>query len=156
MQKMLKRLAGLVVVAALVGAPVIGALSTVEPVWAQEVIDAGGGGSADSKPVSEETGGTDESGKEADNKPPETSILPNDMDIMDILKLVLDVLVYGLGVAAVLGVIIAAIMYLTARDNEAQVTKAKTRLYEVVIGLVAWAVMWAVLNWLVPGGLNFG
>ena len=60
---------------------------------------------------------------------------------------------YGLGVAAVLGVIIAGVMYMTARDNEAQVTRAKTRLYEVVIGLIAWALMYAVLRWLIPGGL---
>ncbi len=84
----------------------------------------------------------------------ETSILPGDMSIEDILKLVLNILVYGLGAAAVLGVIIAGIMYMTARDNEAQVAKAKTRLFEVVIGLIAWAVMFAVLNWLVPGGVS--
>lgn len=83
-----------------------------------------------------------------------TSILPENWGISDILKLVLNIVVYGLGVAAVLGVIIAGILYMTARDNEAQVTKAKTRLFEVVIGLVAWAVMYAVLNWLIPGGLN--
>lgn len=84
----------------------------------------------------------------------ETSILPGDMSIEDILKLVLNILVYGLGAAVVLGVIIAGIMYMTARDNEAQVAKAKTRLFEVVIGLIAWAVMFAVLNWLVPGGVS--
>lgn len=83
-----------------------------------------------------------------------TSILPDDWGVSDILNLVLNIVVYGLGAAAVLGVIIAGIMYMTARDNEAQVAKAKTRLFEVVIGLVAWAVMYAVLNWLIPGGLN--
>lgn len=85
-----------------------------------------------------------------------TSILPNDMCIGGILMLVLDILVYGLGVAAIIGVVIAGILYMTARDNEAQVTKAKTRLYEIVIGLVAWALMFTVLNWLIPGGVNFG
>jgi len=83
----------------------------------------------------------------------ETSILPGDWGIEDILNLVLNIIVYGLGVAAVLGVIIAGVMYMTARDNEAQVTRAKTRLYEVVIGLIAWALMYAVLRWLIPGGL---
>ena len=73
---------------------------------------------------------------------------------MQILKLVLNIVVYGLGAAAVLGTVIAGIMYMTARDNESQVARAKTRLYEVVIGLVAWALMYAVLNWLLPGGLN--
>lgn len=85
----------------------------------------------------------------------ETSILPGDWGIEEILKFILQVIVYGLGVAAVLGTIIAGVLYLTARDNESQVTKAKTRLYEVVIGLIAWALMYAVLNWLIPGALNF-
>lgn len=83
----------------------------------------------------------------------ETSILPGDWGIEEILNLVLNIIVYGLGVAAVIGVIIAGIMYMTARDSEAQVTKAKTRLYEVVIGLIAWALMYVVLKWLIPGGL---
>lgn len=85
----------------------------------------------------------------------ETSILPGNWGISDILNLVLNIIVYGLGVAAVLGVIIAGVMYMTARDNEAQVTRAKTRLYEVVIGLIAWALMYVVLRWLIPGGLDF-
>lgn len=84
----------------------------------------------------------------------ETSILPSDMDINGILKLVLNILVYGLGAAAVLGVIIAGIQYMTARDDVAQVAKAKKRLIEIVIGLVAWALMFTVLNWLIPGGLT--
>lgn len=85
----------------------------------------------------------------------ETSVLPSDWGIDDILKLVLNIVVYGLGAAAVLGVVIAGILYMTARDNETQVATAKRRLYEIVIGLVAWAVMYAVLQWLLPGGLNF-
>lgn len=72
--------------------------------------------------------------------------------IMDILNLVRNILVYGLGVVAVLGVVIAGILYMTARDNEQQVTLAKRRLFEVVIGLIAWAVMFAVLEWLLPTG----
>ncbi len=83
--------------------------------------------------------------------PPETTILPNTWGVKEILDLVLNIVVYGLGAAAVLGTVIAGIMYLTARDSEAQVAKAKTRLIEVVIGLVAWALMYVVLKWLIPG-----
>ncbi len=50
-----------------------------------------------------------------------------------------------------IGVVIAGIQYLTARDNEAQVAAAKKRLVEVVIGLVAWAAMFVVLRLLIPG-----
>lgn len=81
----------------------------------------------------------------------DTSILPGNLDIQKLLILVVKILFYGLGAAAVVGVVIAGILYLTARDNEAQVTKAKTRLFEIVIGLVAWALMYTVLHFLIPG-----
>lgn len=84
----------------------------------------------------------------------ETSILPSDMCIMEMLYLILKVMVYGLGVAATVGVVVAGIRYMTARDNEAQVANAKKMLLEIVIGLVAWALMWTVMNWLIPGGMS--
>lgn len=84
----------------------------------------------------------------------ETSILPDDMCIAGLLLLILKILVYGLGAAATVGVVVAGIQYMTARDNESQVAAAKTRLLNIVIGLVAWAVMWAVMNWLIPGGMS--
>ena len=81
----------------------------------------------------------------------ETNILPENWDIGDILKALLNIVLYGLGAAATIGVVIAGIQYLTARDNEAQVAAAKKRLVEVVIGLVAWAAMFTVLRLLIPG-----
>lgn len=85
----------------------------------------------------------------------ETNILPSSANSIDgILKLVLNILVYGVGVAAVIGVVIAGIMYLTARDSEAQVATAKKRLYEVVLGLILWVAMWSLLQWLIPGGIS--
>lgn len=83
-----------------------------------------------------------------------TSILPDNMCIKELLFLILKILVYGLGAAATVGVVVAGIQYMTARDNESQVAAAKTRLLNIVIGLVAWAVMWAVMNWLIPGGMS--
>ena len=70
-----------------------------------------------------------------------------------VLSIVLDVLMAGVGVAAVIGIAISGVQYLTAGGNEAQMVKAKNRIIQVVIGLVIWALMWAGLNWLVPGGL---
>ncbi len=82
----------------------------------------------------------------------DTSILPDSVtDIQTLLILIVKILFYGLGAAAVIGVVVAGILYLTARDNEQQVTKAKTRLVEIVIGLVAWALMWSLLHFLIPG-----
>ena len=80
----------------------------------------------------------------------ETNILKEDMTIGELLHLIANIMLYGLGAAAVIGVIIAGIMYLTAKDNEQQVAKAKKRLFDVVVGLVAWAALWTVLNWLIP------
>lgn len=74
--------------------------------------------------------------------------------IYAILRLIVTILTYGLGVAATIGVVIAGVMYLTAKDSPDKVAAAKKRLIEVVLGLVAWAVMAAVLNWLIPGGVN--
>ena len=74
--------------------------------------------------------------------------------IYTILKLVVTILTYGLGVAARIGVVVAGVIYLTAGDYPEKVATAKKRLIDVVIGLVAWAAMAAVLNWLIPGGLN--
>lgn len=71
--------------------------------------------------------------------------------IKKLLELVVKVLLYGIGAAAVIGVVVAGILYLTARDNEAQMAKAKTRLIEVAIGLVAWAMLFTLLQWLIPG-----
>ncbi len=84
-----------------------------------------------------------------------TSVLKGVNNIEELLKLVANVLVLGLGVAAVVGVVWAGILYLTARDNEQQAARAKTRLIEVAIGLVAWALMYTALQFLVPGGLHF-
>ena len=73
--------------------------------------------------------------------------------IFVIINIVLNVLTFGVGIAGTLGIVISGIMYLTARDNEAQMTKAKSRLINIVIGLAAYAVMWAFLQWLLPGGI---
>ncbi|MBQ6130628.1 hypothetical protein IJI72_03020 [Candidatus Saccharibacteria bacterium] len=93
----------------------------------------------------------------------ETSILGGDSgcydvqgdgkDIFEMLGIVLDVLTYGVGAAGVIGIVIAAIQYATAAGNESQMTKAKTRIIEVVIGLIAYGLMYTFLQWLVPGGM---
>ncbi len=82
-----------------------------------------------------------------------TSILDKDLGIEGLLGLVVKILSYGLGAAAVIGVVVAGIMYLMARDNESQVAAAKQRLLNTVIGLIAWVVMFSVVSWLIPGGV---
>jgi type IV secretory pathway VirB2 component (pilin) len=55
------------------------------------------------------------------------------------------------GVLAVIGIVIVGIQYMTAGGNEEQTRKAKRRLFEIVIGIVAYILMYALLKWLLPG-----
>lgn len=73
--------------------------------------------------------------------------------IFKILALIIKVLTMGVGVLGVLGIIIAGIMYLTSSGDESKMTKAKRRILEVVIGLIAYGVMFAALQFLLPGGI---
>ena len=76
--------------------------------------------------------------------------------VYTILLMILNVLLAGIGALAVLGVTIAGIQYLTAGDNEQKVAKAKQRILNVVIGLALYAALWAILQWLIPGGVFGG
>jgi hypothetical protein len=82
----------------------------------------------------------------------ETAILP-DTDIAGLLNIVLVVLTTGVGIAATVAFVAAGIMYSTAAGNAAQVQKAKTMILNTVIGLLSYLLMWAFINWLVPGGV---
>ena len=70
-----------------------------------------------------------------------------------VLNVILQVLTWGVGIAGTAGIIFTGIQYMTAKDDVAQLTKAKNRLIQIVIGLAAYAVMWAFLQWLLPGGI---
>ena len=78
----------------------------------------------------------------------ETAILDGDKGITGVLKLVVDILTIGVGIFAVIAIVIVGIQYMTAGGNEEQTRKAKRRLFEIVIGIVAYVVMYALLNWL--------
>lgn len=71
--------------------------------------------------------------------------------IVEILNLILNVLTAGVGVLVILGLVISAIQWLTARDNTAQTIKAKNRILNVVIGALSWSILWVFANWLIPG-----
>ncbi|MBP5512420.1 hypothetical protein J6X90_03470 [Candidatus Saccharibacteria bacterium] len=73
--------------------------------------------------------------------------------IYELLGIGLNVVTYGVGAAAVIGVLIAGYQYMTARDNPAQVAKAKNRILQIVIGLAIWVLIWGILQFLLPGGL---
>lgn len=70
-----------------------------------------------------------------------------------ILLTAINILTAGIGIAAVGGVVYGSILYGTAGGEAANVKKAKEMIVNVVIGLVAYAFMYALLNYLIPGGI---
>lgn len=75
----------------------------------------------------------------------------NGAGIKCIVRLVVDIMSVLIGIVGVIGIVVVGIQYLTAGGNEEQTRKAKRRLFEIVIGLVAYAVAYALLAWLLPG-----
>ena len=73
--------------------------------------------------------------------------------VYKILNLVIDILSMGVAIVGIIGVTIVGIQYLTAKDSEEKTRKAKNRMLEIVIGLVAYAVLFAAVQWLLPGGM---
>lgn len=70
--------------------------------------------------------------------------------IFFILEIILTVMTFGVGIAGTIGIVIAGIQYASAKDNEQQMAKAKMRIFQIVIGMIIWAVLYTVLRWLVP------
>jgi hypothetical protein len=90
-------------------------------------------------------------GKCADGSDPTTSV--SDTGVWGILLLIINILTAGVGIAAIGGIIYGAVMYTTAGGSPEQVKKAMGIITNVVIGVVAYALMFSGLNFLIPGGL---
>lgn len=76
----------------------------------------------------------------------------NGCSVYTVINSIIDIMSMGIGILGVIGIIVVGIQYLTARENETQVQKSKRRIGEIVIGLVAFAVLFALTQWLLPGG----
>lgn len=86
-------------------------------------------------------------GTGGDNKTAETST------IWKLLMLILKIMTAGIGIAAVGGIVYGALLYTTAEDKPEQTKKAIGVITNVVIGLVAYGLMYVLLNFLIPGGI---
>jgi len=73
--------------------------------------------------------------------------------VWGILILAINILSAGVGVAALAGIVYGAALYTTAEGSAEKVKKAIEVFRNVVIGVVAYALMYAGLNFLIPGGL---
>ena len=52
--------------------------------------------------------------------------------------------------AGTIGIILCGFMWMTARDNEAQVAQAKKRMLDIVIGIIAWVLLALIANLFIP------
>ncbi len=83
----------------------------------------------------------------------DTSGDPAKSGVWGLLILAINILTAGVGIAAIGGVVYGAVLYTTAGGAQEQVKKAVTVLTNVAIGVVAYALMWSLLNFLIPGGV---
>lgn len=73
--------------------------------------------------------------------------------IFGLLKWVLRIMTAGVGIAAVGGIAYGALLYTTAENKPEQTKKAIGVITNVVVGIVAYALMAVFLNFLIPGGI---
>lgn len=58
-----------------------------------------------------------------------------------------------IGVGAVISIIIAGIQYSASADDPGAVSKAKQRIFNTLLGLVAYIFLFAFLSYMIPGGI---
>lgn len=78
---------------------------------------------------------------------------PKNNAIWGVLLIALNILTASVGIAAVGGIVYGSIMYTTAGDSTEQTKKAIEIIRNVVLGLVAYGLMYIGLNFLIPGGV---
>jgi hypothetical protein len=85
----------------------------------------------------------------------QTSQGPNAQNsgVWGVLLIALNILTAGVGIAAVGGIVYGSILYTSAGDSTEQTKKAIEIIRNVVIGLVAYGMMFIGLNFLIPGGV---
>jgi hypothetical protein len=70
-----------------------------------------------------------------------------------ILLVAINILTAGVGVVAIAGIVYASILYTSAGGSAEQIKKSMTIIADIVIGVLAFALMYAILNFIIPGGL---
>lgn len=73
--------------------------------------------------------------------------------IWGILLFVLNIMTAGVGVLGVGGIVFASVLYASAGGNMEQTKRAKLIMFDVALGLVAYALMYSFINFIVPGGV---
>jgi hypothetical protein len=74
----------------------------------------------------------------------------NGVRVKEKLKLVIDILSVIVAAVGVMAITAVGIIYLTAGPDVGKAVKARTRLIEIIIGLVVYALIYTILNFLIP------
>ncbi|MCL2037524.1 pilin [Candidatus Saccharibacteria bacterium] len=77
----------------------------------------------------------------------------NPEQITPLLITIVNWMAIGVSIAVLGGIIYGAILYTTSGGNPEQSKKGLDTIRNSVIGLVLYFIMWAALNFLVPGGI---
>ena len=73
--------------------------------------------------------------------------------VWGVLLLAINILTGLVAVAAVGGIVYGAVLYTSAGGSQEQVKKAMGIITNVVIGVITYALMYSVSNFLIPGGI---
>lgn len=76
-----------------------------------------------------------------------------DNAVWGLLLLAINIMTGIIGIVAVGGLVYGAVLYASAEDKSDQVNQAKQIITNVVIGLILFALMYSLLNFLIPGGI---
>lgn len=74
-------------------------------------------------------------------------------EIFMILALIVNIMTIGIGVLAAVGIAAFGVQWLTSSGDPNKLAKAKSRMYNIVIGLGFYVVLYALLEFLLPGGV---
>ena len=80
------------------------------------------------------------------------------MDRCDLVAKVINPLIKffaaALGLIVTIAIVVGGIQYATSADDPQVVAKAKSRIINAVLALLGFIFLWALLQWLVPGGVT--
>jgi hypothetical protein len=78
---------------------------------------------------------------------------PNNNPILGYLTAIINILAGGVGLVVTAMLVYGGILYISARGNPGQIETAKKKIVNAVIALVMFIFMYALLQWLIPGGV---
>lgn len=77
----------------------------------------------------------------------------NEPPIPETIITIINFLSFGVGIAVVGMIVFAGIQYITSGGVPQKIDAARSRITNAVIALVLYIFMYAIIQWLIPGGL---